>query len=208
MVEHVRERTLSPKFTEALLFSIELHGRQRRKGSGIPYMAHLLGVTAIVLEDGGDEEQGIAALLHDAVEDHPRHGRTEREILDRFGPRVHHMVMGCTEPDPHALERGVKGPWENRKKAYIEHLKGADADVLLVAAADKLYNARSILNDMRVVGDEIWARFSVPRDKTIWYYREVTRALRDAAPKSPARLVRELSGIVVAMERGVVRVGD
>ena len=207
MPDHVRERTLSAKFTEALIFSIEIHGRQRRKGSGIPFMAHLLGVTAIVLEDGGDEEQGIAALLHDAVEDHPRHGQTQREILDRFGPRVHHIVMGCTEPDPHALERGVKGPWENRKRDYIEHLRGADADVLLVAAADKLYNARSILNDMRNVGEEIWKRFSVPREKTLWYYREVTRALQEAGPRSPARLVRELAGIVVAMERGVARAG-
>jgi (p)ppGpp synthase/HD superfamily hydrolase len=205
MVDHTRERTLSAKFTEALLFAGELHGRQRRKGSGIPFMAHLLGVAAIVLEDGGDEEQGIAALLHDAVEDHPRHGQTEREILDRFGPRVHHIVMGCTEPDPHALERGVKGPWETRKKAYIEHLKGVDEDVLLVVAADKLYNARSILNDMREVGEEIWKRFSVPREKTLWYYREVTRALREAAPRSPERVVRELTGIVMALERGVVR---
>jgi hypothetical protein len=177
MADHVRERILSAKFTEALIFSIEIR-RQRRKGSGIPFMAHLLGVTAIVLEDGGDEEQGIAALLHDAVEDHPRHGQTEREIRERFGARVHHIVMGCTEPDPHALERGVKGPWEDRKQAYIEHLRGADSDVLLVAAADKLYNARSILNDMPQRGRrDLEAPLGAAR-KTLWYYREVTRALR------------------------------
>ncbi len=196
---------LSPKFNEALLYSGELHARQRRKGSGIPFMAHLLGVASIVLEDGGTEEEGIAALLHDAVEDHPRAGATEREIRERFGSRVHDIVMGCTEPDPHALERGRKGPWEDRKRRYIEHLRSsADRSVLLVSTADKLYNARSIINDMRRVGDEVWHRFSVPREKTLWYYRTVTEALRDA-PGSPTRLVRELVAIVEAMERGVHR---
>ncbi|MBL8978728.1 MAG: HD domain-containing protein [Gemmatimonadetes bacterium] len=188
-----------------MLYAVELHGRQRRKGSGIPFMAHLLGVAAIVLEDGGDEEEGIAALLHDAVEDHPRKGATEREILERFGPRVHQIVMGCTEPDPHALEHGHKGPWEDRKRRYVEHLRtAADRSVLLVAAADKLYNARSIINDMRVVGDDVWNRFSVPREKTLWYYQAVAGALRDA-PGSPTRLVRELDGIVTALGRGVRR---
>lgn len=168
-------------------------------------MAHLLGVAAIVLEDGGDEEEGIGALLHDAVEDHPRKGATEREILERFGDRVHRIVMGCTEPDPHALEAGHKGPWEDRKRNYVEHLRtAADRSVLLVAAADKLYNARSIINDMRVVGDDVWNRFSVPREKTLWYYQAVASALRDA-PGSPTRLVRELDGIVTALERGVRR---
>ncbi len=194
--------TLSPKFNEALIYAGEVHGRQRRKGSGIPFLAHLLGVAAIVLEDGGDEEQGIAALLHDAVEDHPRGGATEGEILQRFGPRVHHIVMGCTEPDPRALQVG-KGPWEDRKRRYIEHLRSADADVLRVVTADKLYNARSIINDMRVVGEDVWKRFSVPKEKTIWYYRAITDALRQATPRKRSRLVRELSGIVQAMERGV-----
>ncbi|MBP6669286.1 MAG: HD domain-containing protein [Gemmatimonadales bacterium] len=205
MPEHGATPTLTPKFNEALLYAGELHGRQRRKGSGIPFLAHLLGVAAIVLEDGGDEEEGIGALLHDAVEDHPRRGATEREILERFGPRVHRIVMGCTEPDPHALDHGIKGPWEDRKRRYIEHLRtAADASVLRVATADKLYNARSIINDMRIVGEDVWSRFSVPREKTLWYYKTVTEALR-AAPASPGRLVRELGGIVAALERGVQR---
>lgn len=196
---------LSPKFTEALVYTSDLHARQRRKGGEIPYLAHLLGVAAIVLEDGGGEEEGIGALLHDAVEDHPRKGVTEREIRERFGARVHRIVMGCTEPDPHALENGKKGPWEERKLRYIDHLRHqADSDVLRVAAADKLYNVRSIINDMRLVGDDVWKRFSVPREKTLWYYREVTAALREAS-SDRSRLVRELSGIVSAMERGVAR---
>ena len=195
---------LSPKFTEALLYAGELHSRQRRKGSGIPFMAHLLGVASIVLEDGGDEEEGIAALLHDAIEDHPREGKTEKEILERFGPRVHRVVLGCTDTDP---KGGKKGSWEARKQKFIDHLRHeADPDVLLVAAADKLYNARSIINDMRLVGDEVWSRFSVPREKTLWYYREVTRALKEQLPRSPSRLVRELEGIVWAFDHGVKRI--
>jgi (p)ppGpp synthase/HD superfamily hydrolase len=195
---------LSPRFTEALLFAGEIHGHQRRKGSGIPFMAHLLGVAAIVLEDGGDEEEGIAALLHDAVEDHPRGGATEQDILERFGPRVHRIVMGCTEPDPHALLRGHKGPWEERKERYIAQLRACtDPGTLRVATADKLYNARSIINDMRLVGEDVWKRFSVPKEKTLWYYRSVTDALRAATPANRSRLPRELAGAVQAMARGV-----
>src|SRR5512147_920938 len=165
--------SLSPKFTEALLYAGEIHGRQRRKGSGIPFMAHLLGVAAIVLEDGGDEEEGIAALLHDAIEDHPRDGKTEKEILARFGERVHRIVLGCTDTEPDGRRRGTT--WEARKQKFIDHLRHeAHPEVLRVAAADKLYNVRSIINDMRLVGDDVWSRFSVPREKTIWYYREVT----------------------------------
>ncbi|MFN8653523.1 MAG: HD domain-containing protein [Gemmatimonadales bacterium] len=193
--------SLSPKFTEALLYAAEIHGRQRRKGSGIPFMAHLLGVASIVLEDGGDEEEGIAALLHDAIEDHPRNGLTSKEILEHFGDRVHRIVLGCTDTDPHGSR---KSSWETRKKKFIDHLRHeADPDVLRVATADKLYNARSILNDMRFVGQEVWSRFSVPKEKTLWYYREVTNALKEQRPRSPQRLVRELEGIVWAMTHGV-----
>ena len=209
MPEHGTQLLLSPKFNEALLYAGELHGRQRRKGSGIPFLAHLLGVAALVLEDGGDEEEGIAALLHDAVEDHPRGGQTEKEILERFGSRVHRIVMTCTEPDPHALEQGRKGPWEERKERYIKQLRETtDLDALRIATADKLYNARSIIHDMRLVGEDIWKRFSVPKEKTLWYYRAVMEALRSATPPERSRLVRELAAIVIAMERGVRRQGE
>lgn len=199
-------RPLSYKFTEALLFANEIHGSQRRKG-GIPFIAHLLGVASIVLEDGSDEEVGIAALLHDAVEDHPRGGITEKEILDRFGERVHRIVLGCTDTDPSGSRRQS---WEQRKSGFIERLKQErDPDALRVTAADKLYNARSIVNDMRIIGDEVWSRFSVPREKTLWYYLSVVAALETAlaaippGPRSPVRLINELRGIVKAMERGV-----
>jgi GTP pyrophosphokinase len=198
--------SLSPKFDEALIYAGMLHARQRRKGGGIPYMAHLLGVAAIVLEDGGSEPEGIGALLHDAVEDHPRNGATEREILERFGSQVHRIVMGCTDSDPSLGSGELKAPWEERKRRYIDHLRHqADADVLRVAAADKLYNARSIINDMRLVGDQVFDRFSVPKAQTIWYYKEVTEALRSAS-HDRSRLVRDLRGVVAAMERGVQRI--
>ena len=112
--------------------------------------------------------------------------------------------MGCTEPDPHALERGHRGPWEDRKLRYIAQLQqSVDLGVIRVAAADKLYNARSIINDMRLVGEDIWKRFSVPKEKTLWYYRTVTDALAQATPVKNSRLIRELTGIVAAMEQGV-----
>lgn len=205
-MEHGAHPLLSPTFTEALLYTSELHARQRRKGGQVPFLAHLLGVTSIVLEDGGSEEEGIGALLHDAVEDHPREGKTEKEILERFGPGVHRIVMGCTDTYPNLpRSESALARWEARKRKYIEHLRHeAFPDVLRVAAADKLYNARSIINDMRVVGDDVWNRFSVPREKTLWYYQAVAGALRDA-PGSPTRLVRELDGIVTALGRGVRR---
>ena len=194
---------LGPKFDEALIYASVLHARQRRKGGGIPYMAHLLGVAAIVLEDGGSEPEAIAALLHDAVEDHPQGGATEREILERFGSQVHRIVLACTDSDPTLAKGQLKEAWKARKLRYIEHLRHqTDPDVLRVALADKLYNARSIINDMRLVGDEVFQRFSVPKAQTIWYYREVTEALR-AASGDRSRLVRELRALVVAMERGV-----
>jgi (p)ppGpp synthase/HD superfamily hydrolase len=197
---------LSPKFDEALIYAGVLHARQRRKGGGIPYMAHLLGVAAIVLEDGGSEPEAIAALLHDAVEDHPQGGVTEREILERFGPQVHRIVLACTDSDPKLAKGQLKEAWKARKLRYIAHLRHqTDPDVLRVALADKLYNARSIINDMRLVGDEVFQRFSVPKAQTIWYYREVTEALR-AASGDRSRLVRELRALVVAMERGVERI--
>jgi GTP pyrophosphokinase len=195
---------LTPRFIQALTYAAELHQAQRRKGSGVPYIAHLLGVTSIVLEDGGDEDEAIAALLHDAVEDHPRGGLTEAEIGERFGPRVRDIVLACTDSDPAREDVGPKGRWEDRKAKYLEHLRQETRpEVLRVATADKLYNARSILDDHRLVGEAVWRRFSVPKNLSLWYYREVVKAL-GAAPASPqphARLLRELEGVVEALQR-------
>ena len=141
---------LSEKFRAALVFAAEAHDGQGRKGTTVPYIAHLLGVTGIVLEHGGDEEQAIAALLHDAVEDQGGEAM-RREILARFGERVAAMVDDCTDSDA-----VPEPPWEERKRAYLAHIGGMRDDSLLVTLADKLYNARAIARDLRREGPSGW----------------------------------------------------
>jgi GTP pyrophosphokinase len=182
---------MSERFEHALLYAARLHVLQRRKGSGAPYVAHLLGVASLVLEHGGDEDEAIAALLHDAVEDQGG-AATREEIRRRFGERVAAIVDGCTDTDQTA-----KPPWRERKEAYLAHLPTASASVRLVSAADKLYNARSIVSDLRRVGDAVWERFRGGRDGTLWYYRSLVVAFQ-AAGASP--LVDELAQVVAELE--------
>ena len=157
----------SARFNEALVYASELHAAQRRKGSGAPYIAHLLGVTAIVLEHGGSEDEAIGALLHDAVEDQGGAPRLA-EIRQRFGPVVAEIVDGCTDSDTMP-----KPPWRERKEAYIAHLPNAGRSVQLVSAADKLYNVRSTIDDYREHGESVWQRFTTGRDGALWYYRTI-----------------------------------
>ena len=164
---------LSERFERALVYAVERHRHQSRNGTEIPYVSHLLQVSGIVLEAGGDEDQAIAGLLHDAIEDAPagEADTVRREILERFGERVLALVEACTDADTQP-----KPPWGERKCAYLEHLKTVEHDALLVSAADKLHNARAILRDYRAVGDALWCRFAGDRDGTLWYYRAlVTR---------------------------------
>lgn len=191
---------LTGRFDDAFLYAHERHGNQRRKGAGAPFIAHVMAVAALVLEHGGDEDQAIAALLHDTVEDHPRDGRTSAEILERFGERVHRIVIAMTDSDPEAPDEAAKGPWHERKQAYLEHLTEAPAEVLLVAAADKLHNARAVYEDYRDDGDAIWGRFTVGRDDQLWYYRSLVMALRSAPAGAPERLVDELTRTVGSLE--------
>jgi GTP pyrophosphokinase len=183
---------LSGRFRQALVYADELHETQRRKGSGAPYIAHLLGVAAIVLEHGASEDEAIAALLHDAVEDQGGPS-TLAAIRLRFGPRVAEIVAGCTDADT-----VPKPPWQERKEAYLAHLAAADEGVCLVCAADKLYNLRTIVADYRAIGEEIWPRFTAGKSGTLWYYREVTRVLRQAWPDA---LVEELARTVAELEQ-------
>lgn len=155
-------------------------------------MAHLLGVTSTVLTHGGDEDEAIAALLHDAVEDQGGKPRL-REIRRKFGDRVARIVEGCTDADT-----DPKPPWLERKKSYLRHLRSADSSVLLVSAADKLYNASEILADFRKHRDSVWDRFKGGKQGTLWYYREVAKILRG---KGPQELVTELSRVVAELER-------
>jgi GTP pyrophosphokinase len=161
---------LTKRFEEALLFASRRHAKQKRKGTAVPYVSHLLAVSALVLENDGSEEEAIAALLHDAVEDR---AATLDEIRDRFGTRVANIVWGCSDTDEHP-----KPPWKARKTAYIEHLKSAGRSQRLISAADKLHNARSILRDYRIEGDRVWGRFNADKTQTLWYYGAVVKAFR------------------------------
>jgi (p)ppGpp synthase/HD superfamily hydrolase len=187
-----RARKLSDRFTEALVYTTELHARQRRKGTDVPYIAHLLGVAAIVLEDGGDEDEAIAALLHDAVEDQGG-PPTLAIISERFGKRVADIVQGCTDADTHP-----KPPWQERKEEYIAHVRHASPSVRRVSLADKVHNARAILHDQRQIGDAIFDRFAGGKAGTIWYYRTLAHVFLDTASGANAA---ELDRVVTEMER-------
>jgi len=173
---------LGPRFLRAFNFAAEKHAGQTRKASTIPYVAHLMGVSSLVLEFGGDEDLAIAALLHDVVEDCGGAPMLE-EVRRRFGPKVAKIVDGCTDSDTYP-----RPPWRERKEAYIQHLRIADADTRLVSAADKLNNVRSILSDYREVGESVWARFQGGREGTLWYYRAL---LEEFLQHKSNRLIRE-----------------
>ncbi|BCY18096.1 MAG: HD domain-containing protein [Chloroflexi bacterium] len=166
---------LTERFREAFWLAMDLHANQRRKGSGTPYIAHLLGVASLVLEYGGNEDEAIAALLHDAVED--QGGKPTRQLIaEKFGETVAQIVDGCTDADTMP-----KPPWLERKKSYIEHIPKASSSVKLVSACDKLYNVRTILADYRRIGDEIWERFKGgKKDGSLWYYQELVEAYKES----------------------------
>ena len=182
---------LSERFGAALEYASRLHAAQTRKGTSVPYVAHLLAVASLVLENGGDEDEAIAALLHDAVEDQGG-APTATAIRERFGDRVTEIVLGCTDADVIP-----KPPWRPRKEAHLERLRKAPRSVLLVAAADKLHNARTILGEYRCRGEEIWTRFNGGREGTLWYYRATLQLLRD---HSEVPLVEELARVVGELE--------
>ncbi len=172
---------ISEKYRTSLLFATDLHNQQIRKGSGIPYLSHLLSVSALVMEYGGTEDEAIAGLLHDAIEDqgdsYPG-GRAalRQQIESRFGPAVLTIVNGCTDDDefkkPPADGLGTVAEWKARKSAYIEHIRQeSNPSILRVSCADKLHNARSLLGDYRVLGDELWTRFRAQtKQNHHWYY--------------------------------------
>lgn len=182
---------LSTRFEEALVLATHLHAGQTRKGTAIPYISHLLAVTAIVLEHGGNEDEAIAALLHDSIED--QGGATTREEIRRqFGERVVEIVDGCTDTDVMP-----KPPWRVRKEAYLAHLSEASGPVRLVSAADKLHNARAILEDYHVLGEALWKRFNGGKEGTLWYYRSAVHAL---CKGGMTPLIEELGRVVSEIE--------
>jgi (p)ppGpp synthase/HD superfamily hydrolase len=180
---------LSETFDQALVYASRLHRDQVRKGSGIPYVAHLLSVSSRVLVAGGSENQAIAGLLHDAAEDQGGQATLD-EIQARFGRPVSEIVADCTdswvEPKP---------AWRPRKEAYLAALPSKPATSLLVSLADKVDNAEAILLDYLHLGDELWSRFTGGREGTIWYYRTLS-AIFDRV--LPCPLTAELSRTVSA----------
>lgn len=183
--------TLSPRFDQALAYATLIHAGQKRKGTGVPYVAHLLGVASLALEYGADEDQAIAALLHDAAEDAGGRGRLE-DIAARFGADVAEIVAGCSD----AVDL-PKPPWRERKEKYLAHLHQAPVRVRLVSAADKLYNARSLLQLYRVQHENTWPRFAGGREGTLWYYHALVQAFRRGGSNE---LVEELDRAVSQLE--------
>ena len=178
------------KFEEALLYAARLHRDQTRKGTDTPCITHLLAVATIVGENGGTEDEVVAALLHDAPEDQGGEERLE-DIRTRFGDAVAKVVAGCTD-----TYEEPKPAWRPRKEAYVERMASAPVSVRLVSAADKLHNARSILADLRSLGDDLWDRFTGGKEGTLWYYRAIVDALRGNGP-----IVEELDRVVADLER-------
>jgi GTP pyrophosphokinase len=187
------EPLLTERFDTALGYASAAHRSQLRKGTTIPYVSHLLAVASRVLEAGGDEDEAIAALLHDTVEDQGGPARLA-DITMRFGQRVADLVAGTSDTD-----ETPKPPWRQRKLAYLEHLAAptTDRSVLLVSAADKLHNARSVVADVRLSGPATWKRFNAGADEQLWYYRSLRDVFRR---RLPGPLTDELSDVVGDLE--------
>lgn len=181
---------LGSSYDQAFLYAHELHRRQRRKGSEVPYISHLMAVSALVIENGGSEAQAIAALLHDAAEDQGG-AATLEEVRRRFGEAVAAIVADCTdswvEPKP---------PWRARKEAYLAALAKKPAASLLVSLADKTHNAEAILFDLRAVGAPLWDRFTGGREGSLWYYGRLGAIFAEALP---GPLAARLGRAVAAM---------
>jgi (p)ppGpp synthase/HD superfamily hydrolase len=185
---------LTERFEEALIYAAQLHIRQKRKATQVPYISHLMSVSALVLEDGGDEDQAIAGLLHDAAEDQGGQ-QTLEEVRKRFGDRVAYIVESCSDtfvvPKP---------PWRERKEAYLAHLGSAPSDVRRVALADKIHNARSILFSIRKDGEDVWKRFNGGKEGTLWYYRSLLQIFKetdnDFLTGELERTLEEIEGLI------------
>jgi (p)ppGpp synthase/HD superfamily hydrolase len=184
--------TLTARFDEAARYAREVHAGQTRKARAVPYFAHLLGVASIVLDDGGNEDEAIGALLHDAAEDHGGRPRLE-DIRSRFGDAVARIVADCTDS-----WETPKKPWADRKRAYAEHARTLPPSSLRVSVADKVHNTYAILRDLRNEGESVWNRFNAAPDDVMAYYQSLVRAYHEAGG---GKLVDELERIVRGIER-------
>ena len=194
---------LTRRFEAALAYATQVHHGQVRKKTRIPYVSHLLGVAALVLEDGGSGDEAIAALLHDACEDQPlgsgRDARQRRldDVRRLYGARVAGIVAGCTE-----TLRTRKPSWGARKRAYLRRLRQeTDAGILRVSLADKLHNARAMLSDYRQLGERLWDRFNAGKEDQLWYYRSLVDAFSKNPHATRSRMVGELQRVVSELDR-------
>lgn len=185
------------RLQDAFTLAARVHAGDLRKGTRIPYLAHLLGVCALVLSHGGDEDEGIAALLHDVLEDHPE-AVTRGQIAVRFGGRVLAIVEQCTDTPPD-WAGGKKPPWRARKEAYVARVRTSGPELLRVSLADKVDNARAILADYRDLGPALWERFSAGEDEQLWYYESLVDAY--AAAGVTGALLGELARVVAELRR-------
>ncbi|MBV5322275.1 MAG: HD domain-containing protein [Ilumatobacteraceae bacterium] len=170
---------MTPRYTQALTLAATAHQGQKRKGTSIPYISHPVAVAALVASYGGDEDQQIAALLHDVLEDA---GESWTPRIAEFGPRVLAIVRACTDGTPDAT--GGKAPWRERKEAYLAHLASTPDDALLVSACDKLHNIQSIAHDLGNIGIAVFGRFNASQDQVLWYYTQLAEIFttRQVAP--------------------------
>ena len=189
---NAKSSQISPRLYEALQFTFKLHGRDARKDGNIPYMAHLLSVCALVQQDGGDEDEAIAALLHDALEDKPEE-TNRNEISELFGKRVVAIIEVSIDTPPDYIG-GAKPPWRQRKEAYLAHVRSTDPSMLRVTIADKIDNARATLADYRRLGDDLWKRFNAGKEDQLWYYENSVAAYASAGYRGP--LLEELRSLV------------
>src|SRR5262249_30198889 len=194
---------LTDRFDRALLYATHVHGGQTRKGTSTPYVAHLLAVAATVLEYGGDEDLAIAALLHDSVEDQGGKARLD-DVRNRFGEGGGRSVEACSDSLGGTGKGEGKAHWQERKEAYLAHLRTADEDILWVSLADKVHNARTILCDLRKadIGEKIWARFNVSTKQTLWYYHSLADIFCE---RMSNQLSDELREIVEVLEAEVAK---
>ncbi len=185
------------RFGQALAYATQAHAGQARKISGVPYVAHLLGVASLALEYGATADEAIASLLHDVVEDQGGLARLE-DVQGRFGIEVARLVEACS--DSLSADPDQKAPWRVRKLHHLERLETADASVRLVTACDKLHNLQNLLRDLRHRGPGVWEHFKSRPGDQLWYYRSVLEALRHQDQRP---YILELSSAVEALERAI-----
>ena len=191
----------TPRFLDALSYAVTVHGKDPLKGTSLPYVAHLLGVCALVLRDGGTEGEAVAALLHDTLEDHPELVSPD-DIVKRFGPEVLAIVQACTDTPPD-YKGGPKPLWKERKLAYVEHIRRSGPSERRVALADKLDNVRSMLADYRTVREDLWERFNAGKQDQLWLLDNLVEAFRLAGATGSLvdefeRTVSEFKGLVLS----------